>query len=83
MSPSVTDEVLLNHCRQANTFFRGAFLEAHLYCADTFIAVSRPEGTVKTVTCGTDKSVPYNAVFGADQTGTCGTGKPVPYEGAV
>jgi len=32
------------------------------------------------MTYGTDKSVPYNAVFGADQTGTCGTGKPVPYE---
>ena len=35
------------------------FLVANLNCPDTFFAVSRPVGAGKTVTCGTDKSVPY------------------------
>ena len=60
-----TDEVLLNHCRQANTFFRGAFLVALLQCTDTVFAVARPETADETVTSGTDKSVPYERPLAA------------------
>ena len=47
----------------AATFFSGAFLEALLHCADTFIAVARPVDTDETVTNGTDKSVPYERLL--------------------
>ena len=38
---------------------RHIFSEAHLYCADTVFAVSRPVGAEETATSGTEKSVPY------------------------
>ena len=41
------------------------FLEAHPHCADTFIAVARPDTAGKTVTSGTDKSVPYERLLAA------------------
>ena len=44
----VTDEVLLNHLPSGKHIFRGAFLEAHSHCTNTYIAVSRPETTDKT-----------------------------------
>ena len=44
------------------------FLEALLHCADTFIAVARPETTSKTVTSGTDKSVPYERLLAAAES---------------
>ena len=47
-----------NFCRQSNTF-----LVAQSHCTDTVIAVSRPGVADKTITSGTDKSVPYSYRF--------------------
>ena len=52
----------------AATFFSGAFLEALLHCADTFVASARPETAGKTVTSGTDKSVPYERPVAAAES---------------
>ena len=42
----------------AATFFSGAFLEAHLHCADTFVTSARPETADETVTSGTANLFP-------------------------
>ena len=68
VSPLVTDEVLLNHLPSGKHIFRGAFLEAHSHCTNTYIAVSRPETADETVTSGTDKSVPYERPLAAAES---------------
>ena len=45
--------------RHVKSFFRGDFLEAILHCIDTFIAVARFEGAVKTVTA----SLPHSTLL--------------------
>ena len=46
----------------------GIFSEAHLHCADTVIAVARPETADETATNGTDKYVPYERPLAAAES---------------